>query len=383
MNVGFLTILCVFSSAQAPTPTPLNEAEEGHEVVLQCPVDLDVDLSKSTVTLSKDKESNFVLIYKAGRVQVDDQMEEFRNRTSLDRDGLPKGTVLVRLSSLRLSDSGRYIFYIGMHKAYYFIYLKVVEKGSLKPQGVSFNLTTKAEMSNITTKAETSNTTTKAETSNTTTKAETSNTTTKAETSNTTTKAETPAPTPTPLNEAEEGHEVVLQCPVDLDVDLSKSTVTLSKDKESNFVLIYKAGRVQVDDQMEEFRNRTSLDRDGLPKGTVLVRLSSLRLSDSGRYIFYIGMHKAYYFIYLKVVEKGSLKPQGVSFNLTTKAETSNTTTKAETPDGGNRTGSHVKYAFIIFFCILGAVILIVVTYKTCDKTQEKMGQIRHRMQIL
>ncbi|XP_040926326.1 uncharacterized protein LOC121202166 isoform X2 [Betta splendens] len=176
----------------------------------------------------------------------------------------------------------------------------------------------------------------------------------------------------TPLIEAEEGDDAILQCLLDPVVDVSESPVTWSKDDAKDMVHVYIRGRDRASDQ-KEFTNRTSLNHEGLRRGNVSLRLSSVRRADSGTYTCYIQRLDTYCHTGLKVVARGQLiRPRGVSLNVTPSLDVP----KAETPeDNENETGCDVKYTVIsIFLGVLGAVILLILgTFMTCKKIQEKM----------
>lgn len=104
-RINEIIIICRCQSAASPTQT--TRAEEGDDVFLRCLLGHRDDVSGSTVEWSKDGRRNVVHLYLPGG-GAGQQGEEFRNRTFLFHRGLRKGNVTLRMSSVRLSDSGTY-----------------------------------------------------------------------------------------------------------------------------------------------------------------------------------------------------------------------------------------------------------------------------------
>ena len=92
-------------------------------LVLQCQVDPRVDLSDKPLDVTRpDLEHQDKYIVHAYRHQQDfltDQMDQYKGRTTLNREDLKNGTITLRISSVGPSDSGRYrIFVPGLFVRY-------------------------------------------------------------------------------------------------------------------------------------------------------------------------------------------------------------------------------------------------------------------------
>ncbi|XP_041841835.1 butyrophilin subfamily 2 member A2-like isoform X2 [Melanotaenia boesemani] len=78
----------------------------GSSIVLQCHLEPQQDATDNTVKWTQ--QSDVVHVRKGGKDIPGEQMERFEGRTSLISEGLHKGNLSLQLSSLKLSDSGRY-----------------------------------------------------------------------------------------------------------------------------------------------------------------------------------------------------------------------------------------------------------------------------------
>ncbi|KAM3590421.1 uncharacterized protein V6R79_009380 [Siganus canaliculatus] len=87
---------------------PVN-ATVGEDVVLPC--HLEPPFNVSTLTVEWTRDDLTVHVYK-DRKHDHPQDEQFRGRTSLFREEMGKGNISLKLSSVRLEDSGLYICYV-------------------------------------------------------------------------------------------------------------------------------------------------------------------------------------------------------------------------------------------------------------------------------
>ena len=97
-----------FASSTGPEITCSSEVVRAvcnESVVLQCHLSPPLDASQETVTWSSG--TDMVHYHKGGNDPPEKQSESFEGRTSLS-SGLSKGNLSLSLSSLKLTDSGRY-----------------------------------------------------------------------------------------------------------------------------------------------------------------------------------------------------------------------------------------------------------------------------------
>ncbi|XP_035856370.1 butyrophilin subfamily 2 member A1-like isoform X2 [Sander lucioperca] len=130
------SFLCVAPSSEAGgfLHSDLNqtvEAEEGHDVTLQGRLDPPVDLSSYTLDVARLDLSSYddVYSYRRGKDHLDDQMDRYRGRTTLNHEDLIRGIVTLKISSVNQSDSGEYKVYVPDLTASFTTYIIVVPKG--------------------------------------------------------------------------------------------------------------------------------------------------------------------------------------------------------------------------------------------------------------
>uniref|UniRef100_UPI001A98A748 butyrophilin subfamily 1 member A1-like n=1 Tax=Gasterosteus aculeatus aculeatus TaxID=481459 RepID=UPI001A98A748 len=94
-------------------PPQLVTAMVGDDVVLPCLLDPPADAVSMTMEWGRaDMKPRFVLVWHDGKELLDDQNEAFKGRTSLSISGLERGDVSLKLSSVKVSDSGTYRCYL-------------------------------------------------------------------------------------------------------------------------------------------------------------------------------------------------------------------------------------------------------------------------------
>ncbi|XP_039656186.1 uncharacterized protein LOC120558905 [Perca fluviatilis] len=112
------------------------EAAEGDDVIIQCGLDPPVDLSDYTLDVARldlGDDDGDVYCYRRGKYQQDDQMDRYRDRTTLNHEDLIRGIVTLTISSVTLSDSGKYKVYIPDLRHSFIINITV---GSAKEESV-------------------------------------------------------------------------------------------------------------------------------------------------------------------------------------------------------------------------------------------------------
>ena len=98
-------------------PTPLVEAEEGDEVTLQCRLDPPIDLTDYTLDLVRVDLNEIVYAYRDKKHLYEAQVKRYRNRTTINLDGLTRGEMTLRISSVQQDENGLYRCYVPDLKA--------------------------------------------------------------------------------------------------------------------------------------------------------------------------------------------------------------------------------------------------------------------------
>ncbi|XP_047198404.1 uncharacterized protein LOC118099177 [Hippoglossus stenolepis] len=132
MDKTLLTLLLIVplvSGGFHPTCSNLSlTVEEGEDVSLWCGLVPSVNLMSYTVEVTRTDLRQFVLLYRDRIVLHYVQMEQYRNRTTLDLKGLIRGNISVQISSVKMSDRGDYTCLIPRLKPRCIITLDVVEQ---------------------------------------------------------------------------------------------------------------------------------------------------------------------------------------------------------------------------------------------------------------
>ncbi|XP_075770162.1 butyrophilin subfamily 1 member A1-like [Pelodiscus sinensis] len=110
---------------------PVTAVVDG-EIVLLCHLNPRKNAENMEVTWFRSQLSPFVHRYSAGKDEYGQQMPEYQGRTELLRDGLPSGSVALRISRVRLSDEGQYSCFVqdGSNYEEALLELKVAASGS-------------------------------------------------------------------------------------------------------------------------------------------------------------------------------------------------------------------------------------------------------------
>uniref|UniRef100_A0A665TP06 Ig-like domain-containing protein n=1 Tax=Echeneis naucrates TaxID=173247 RepID=A0A665TP06_ECHNA len=84
----------------------------GEDVILNCEVEPDIDLTKKTVEWkyfdTSTKKELWVHMFRNGKDDPDSQDDKFKKRTFLFHDKLKEGNLSLKLLSVNLSDEGIY-----------------------------------------------------------------------------------------------------------------------------------------------------------------------------------------------------------------------------------------------------------------------------------
>ncbi|XP_067354863.1 V-set domain-containing T-cell activation inhibitor 1-like isoform X2 [Channa argus] len=133
MDVIICLVVLLFAEVATEAPravcsTPEIEVEEGDAVILPCHLDPSISLSAFTVDWKRVDVNKVVYSYRRGQKNPHDQMETYRNRTSINHEDLRRGNMTLLISSVQLSDSGRYKCFVPKLVSSCIVNLTVVPK---------------------------------------------------------------------------------------------------------------------------------------------------------------------------------------------------------------------------------------------------------------
>ncbi|XP_041841780.1 uncharacterized protein LOC121640156 [Melanotaenia boesemani] len=195
----------------------------GSSIVLQCHLESQQDATDNTVKWTQ--RGDVVHIRKGGKDDPGEQKERFEERTSLFSEGLHKGNLSLQLSSLKLSDSGRYkcSFQVGSVEKSCYVSLSVGESEVIG--------------------------------------------------------------SPEPVT-AESGQDVVLPCYLDPPFDVTSLTVEWRWNKAT--VHRYRNLKDNENAQDQRFKGRTSLFHDEMHHGNISLKLRNVFEEDAGNYTCFV-----------------------------------------------------------------------------------------------
>ncbi|CAI5661075.1 unnamed protein product [Oreochromis niloticus] len=122
--VLLLTLVCIGHSQISPSQPLI--AVAGDDVILPCQLEPPVDAVQMTIEWGKpDLNPRFVFVRHNGLELQTDQNTAYKGRVSLSIDKLKHGDVSLKLSKVKVSDSGRYRCYIPQQSKEYFVELLV------------------------------------------------------------------------------------------------------------------------------------------------------------------------------------------------------------------------------------------------------------------
>ncbi|XP_030580104.1 butyrophilin-like protein 2 [Archocentrus centrarchus] len=251
----------------APPPDQKNiTAETGETVTLTCRA----PNSKSTDVVNwsrADLGEEYVLLYRDGHFDTDNQHPSFKNRVDLQDRQMKDGDVSVILKNVMINDTGTYecrIFMSGTNEFVSIIYLRVVDPPP--------------EQKNIT---------------------------------------------------AESGQNVTLTCRAPNNKNGNITVVKWSRaDLKPQYVLLYRNGHFDSEHQHPSFKNRVDLQDRQMKDGDVSVILKNVTINDTGTYECHVvqrGTNNDPSIIYLRVVapppdQKNITAESGQNVTLTCRA---------------------------------------------------------------
>lgn len=112
----------VFTAPVVSCPNQI-EVVQGDGASLQCRLAPQLDLSDYTVDWKRVDLEEVVHVYRSKRDDPRPQAERYRNRTTLNHEHLRTGILTLLISSVQLSDSGRYKCFVPKQNASCFIKL--------------------------------------------------------------------------------------------------------------------------------------------------------------------------------------------------------------------------------------------------------------------
>ncbi|KAG7999688.1 Butyrophilin subfamily 2 member A1 [Nibea albiflora] len=106
---GLIVFLVKSGKIRENRPTnQLIEAEVHDNVTLQCDLDSRVNIEKCTIVCERVDFNKKVHAYRGKQDHPHDQMDQYRGRTTLNREDLSRGVLTLLISSVQTSDSGPY-----------------------------------------------------------------------------------------------------------------------------------------------------------------------------------------------------------------------------------------------------------------------------------
>ncbi|XP_042257474.1 uncharacterized protein LOC121889525 isoform X1 [Thunnus maccoyii] len=126
--VGVLMKSVMSGATSAICPPQPMEAVEGGDVTLPCELYPSKNVSAYTVDWKRVDLNGIVYSYRHKKDHHDAQMERYTGRTTVNHDGLSRGNLTLRISSVQLNDSGRYRCFVPNLTARCFVNVSVVPK---------------------------------------------------------------------------------------------------------------------------------------------------------------------------------------------------------------------------------------------------------------
>ncbi|KAF1394580.1 hypothetical protein PFLUV_G00002520 [Perca fluviatilis] len=159
--------------------------------------------------------------------------------------------------------------------------------------------------------------------------------------------------------EAEEGDDVTLQGRLDPPVDLSDYTFDVARLDLGIYgdVYSYRRGKDHLDDQMDRYRDRTTLNHEDLIRGIVALKISSVTLSDSGSYKVYVPDLTVSFIVNITVVPKGQVSE-------TKRNDPTTTRPPATSPEGENEKAARAPIVLIVVLILVAVICVIIFLVK-------------------
>nr|XP_033465099.1 butyrophilin subfamily 2 member A1-like [Epinephelus lanceolatus] len=170
--------------------------------------------------------------------------------------------------------------------------------------------------------------------------------------------------------DAEIGKTVILRCLYVPQMNVNDMTVEWVVNDTDHHVHAQRGGKQKLDDQMKEYRGRTSLFDNKLPEGNCSLRLT-VQMSDSGRYrCSVIGEEILSCFTYLSVHERVKIDSSGL-INKPRDASSSGSGQTGGDGKTGNDTSSALTSVVIPIPIIIIIIIIIIVVIWKCRKSSK------------
>ncbi|KAM8771880.1 myelin-oligodendrocyte glycoprotein-like [Acanthopagrus schlegelii] len=162
---------------------------------------------------------------------------------------------------------------------------------------------------------------------------------------------------------------LVLQCQVDPRVDLSALTMDVKRPdlqhegrpRVKDVVHAYRHQHDFLTDQMDQYKGRTTLNREDLKNGTITLQISSVGPSDSGRYKIFVPQLNASRLVDVTVCENRT--------NTSTSGPPVEDVTEPDSPDAAETEAVRTRRSHIPSVCAAAVVLVLVLVLVKCLKT--------------
>ncbi|KAG7999372.1 Butyrophilin subfamily 2 member A1, partial [Nibea albiflora] len=263
--ISFVLFVCLFlryrtqgmlSLAERVVPssqTQRIEAEVHDNVTLQCDLDPRVNIENNTIVCDRVDLNKKVHAYRGKQDHPHEQMDQYRGRTTLNREDLSRGVLTLLISSVQTSDSGPYRCFVPKRKSSCTFnltvdgaHMKAVHAGIITTAVIALCVLVVVLVVKRRTIRENR---------------------------------------PTyQLIEAEVHDNVTLQCDLVSRVNIEKYTIVCERVDLNKKVHAYRGKQDHPHEQMDQYRGRTTLNREDLNRGVLTLLISSVQTSDSGPY---------------------------------------------------------------------------------------------------
>ncbi|KAG8014937.1 Butyrophilin subfamily 2 member A1 [Nibea albiflora] len=110
-------IRCSSGESRPSSQTQRIEAEVHDNVTLQCDLDPRVNIENNTIVCDRVDLNKKVHAYRGKQDHPHEQMDQYRGRTTLNREDLSRGVLTLLISSVQTSDSGPYRCFVPKRKS--------------------------------------------------------------------------------------------------------------------------------------------------------------------------------------------------------------------------------------------------------------------------
>ncbi|XP_026214761.1 myelin-oligodendrocyte glycoprotein-like isoform X2 [Anabas testudineus] len=167
----------------------------------------------------------------------------------------------------------------------------------------------------------------------------------------------------TPIVDAEEGHNVTLQCCFGAQ-NLKGRTVDWKRADLNRVVHAFRHGTDFYDPQMDQYKHRTALNHEDLTRGIMTLQIFSVQLSDGGKYMCNVPNQRS------KVIElKVRRRNEAMRDSNTTRSAVDEDANRKKEPESENDEGSIVGAVCGAVGAVVAVGVLVKVLIK-CGKIQ-------------